>query len=48
MNSQIWGFGVLISSILLIVISIIKFKLHPFLALLLSGFYVGALLVIKP
>ena len=48
MDSQIWGVGVLISSILLIVISIIKFKLHPFLALLLSSFYVGVLMKMKP
>ena len=48
MNLQIWVLGVLISSILLIVISIIKFKLHPFLALLLSSFYVGALMGMKP
>ena len=48
MDSQIWELGVLISSILLIVISIIKFKLHPFLALLLSSFYVGVLMKMKP
>ena len=48
MKLQIWVLGVLISSILLIVISIIKFKLHPFLALLLSSFYVGALMGMKP
>ena len=48
MDLQIWTLGVLISSILLIVISIIKFKLHPFLALLLSSFYVGALMGMKP
>ena len=48
MDSQIWVLGVLITSILLIVISIIKFKLHPFLALLLSSFYVGALMGMKP
>ena len=48
MDLQIWVLSVLISSILLIVISIIKFKLHPFLALLLSSFYVGALMGMKP
>lgn len=48
MDSPIWVLGVLITSILLIVISIIKFKLHPFLALLLSSFYVGALMGMKP
>ena len=48
MDSPIWILGVLITSILLIVISIIKFKLHPFLALLLSSFYVGALMGMKP
>ena len=48
MDLQIWTLGVLISSILLIVTSIIKFKLHPFLALLLSSFYVGTLMGMKP
>ncbi len=48
MDLQIWVLSVLISSILLIVISIIKFKLHPFLALLLSSFYVGTLMGMKP
>lgn len=48
MDSQIWVLGVLISSILLIVISIVKLKLHPFLALLLSSFYVGILMGMKP
>ena len=48
MDLQIWVLGILISSILLIVISIIKFKFHPFLALLLSSFYVGALMGMKP
>ena len=44
MDSQLWIISVLITSIILIVISIIKFKLHPFLALLLASFYVGALM----
>lgn len=48
MDSQLWILGVLITSILLIVITIVKFKLHPFLALLLSSFYVGALMGMKP
>ncbi|OCF98865.1 D-serine transporter DsdX [Gilliamella sp. wkB308] len=48
MDSQIWVLGVLISSILLIVISIVKLKLHPFLALLLSSFYVAILMGMKP
>lgn len=48
MDSQFWVLGVLVTSILLIVISIVKCKLHPFLALLLSSFYVGALMGMKP
>ena len=48
MDSQLWIITVLITSIILIVISIIKFKLHPFLALLLASFYVGALMKMPP
>ena len=48
MDSQFWIICVLITSIILIVISIVKFKLHPFLALLLASFYVGALMRMAP
>lgn len=47
-SSQIWIVAVLISSIALIILSIVKLKLHPFLALLLSSFYVGLLMQMKP
>ncbi|WP_368938866.1 hypothetical protein, partial [Morganella morganii] len=33
MDSVMWMIGTLVFSILLIIISIIKFKFHPFLAL---------------
>ena len=39
---------VLVTSILLIILSIVKFKLHPFLALMLASFYVGLLMQMKP
>lgn len=48
MDSQLWLIAVLITSIALIIITIVKFKLHPFLALLLSSFYVGGLMGMKP
>ncbi|TCP93372.1 D-serine permease DsdX [Cricetibacter osteomyelitidis] len=48
MESQIWIITVLITSIALIIFAIVKFKLHPFLALLLSSFYVGSLMGMKP
>ena len=38
MDSVMWMIGTLVFSILLIIISIIKFKFHPFLALLLTSF----------
>lgn len=47
-SSQIWLIAVLISSIALIILTIVKFKFHPFLALLLSSFYVGLLMQMKP
>lgn len=40
--------GILVTSILLIIVSIVKFKLHPFLALMLASFYVGLLMQMKP
>lgn len=48
MNSQLWVMVVLISSLIVIVISIVKVKLHPFLALLLASFYVGVLMAMPP
>ena len=48
MESQIWVIGTLISSILMIVFSIVKFKLHPFLALLMASFYVGSMMGMQP
>lgn len=44
MASQIGVVAVLLSSMLLIVLSIVKFKLHPFIALLLASFFTGALM----
>lgn len=38
MDSNIWIIGTLILSIIMIVFSIVRFKLHPFLALLLASF----------
>ena len=48
MNSQLWVMAVLMSSLIVIVISIVKVKLHPFLALLLASFYVGVLMAMPP
>lgn len=48
MDTQFWLIAVLITSIMLIIVSIVKFKLHPFFALLLSGFYVGGLMGMSP
>lgn len=47
MNSQLWIICV-ITSIILIVISIVKCKLHSFLALLFASFYVGGLIGMAP
>lgn len=48
MESQLWIIATLLSSILLIVVSIVKFKLHPFLALLLASFFVGGMMGMAP
>ncbi|MCA6219999.1 D-serine transporter DsdX [Photorhabdus antumapuensis] len=48
MDSQPWVIGTLLTSIVLIVFTIIKLKIHPFLALLLASFYVGALMGMDP
>ncbi len=41
MESQIWVVSTLLISIVLIVLTIVKLKFHPFLALLLASFFVG-------
>lgn len=48
MDSVMWMIGTLVFSILLIIISIIKFKFHPFLALLLTSFFVGIAMNMEP
>ena len=48
MDSTIWLLITLISSIALIILSIVKLKLHPFLALLSAGFYVGIMMGMSP
>lgn len=48
MDSSILLIGILVSSIALIIFTIVKLKLHPFLSLLLSSFYVGTLMGMKP
>ncbi|MBW7981199.1 D-serine transporter DsdX [Enterobacillus tribolii] len=48
MDSQIWVVGTLLTSIILIIFTIVKLKVHPFLALLLASFYVGSLMGMNP
>ncbi|GAB1437347.1 D-serine transporter DsdX [Providencia sp.] len=48
MDSTMWMLGTLVISILLIIVSIIKFKFHPFLALLLASFFVGISMQMNP
>lgn len=48
MDSQIWVVGTLLSSIIIIILTIVKLKIHPFLALLLASFYVGLLMGMNP
>ena len=48
MDSQIWVVGTLLSSIIIIIFTIVKLKIHPFLALLLASFYVGLLMGMNP
>lgn len=48
MESHLWVIGTLITSIILIVVAIVKLKIHPFLALLLASFYVGILMGMEP
>ncbi|MFM5125950.1 D-serine transporter DsdX [Aeromonas veronii] len=48
MSSEVWVIATLLSSIVLIVVTIVKGKVHPFLALLLASFYVGTLMGMEP
>ena len=48
MNSEVWVVGTLLTSIILIVVTIVKGKVHPFLALLLASFYVGTMMGMTP
>ena len=48
MESQIWVVSTLLISIVLIVLTIVKLNLHPFLALLLASFFVGAMMGMGP
>ncbi|EQC1054688.1 TPA: D-serine transporter DsdX [Providencia rettgeri] len=48
MDSTMWMISTLVISILLIIVSIIKFKFHPFLALLLASFFVGISMQMNP
>lgn len=48
MDSTMWMIGTLVINILLIIVSIIKFKFHPFLALLLASFFVGISMQMNP
>ena len=48
MHSQIWVVSTLLISIVLIVLTIVKFKCHPFLALLLASFFVGTMMGMGP
>jgi D-serine transporter len=48
MGSQVWVVATLLVSIVLIVLTIVKLKFHPFLALLLASFFVGAMMGMSP
>lgn len=48
MDSHIWVAVTLIASIALIILTIVKFKFHPFLALLLASFFVGGMMGMGP
>lgn len=48
MDSQLWIIGTLCISILLIIFTIVKCKIHPFLALLLASFFVGVMMRMNP
>ncbi|MFJ5455732.1 D-serine transporter DsdX [Pectobacterium sp. CHL-2024] len=48
MTTPLWTVSVLLASIAIIVVTIVKFKLHPFLALLLASFFTGTLMGMNP
>lgn len=48
MEGNFWDIIILLSSICLIIFSILKLKLHPFLALLLASFFVGLTMQMQP
>ncbi|MBK4466305.1 D-serine transporter DsdX [Enterobacter asburiae] len=48
MGSQVWVVATLLVSIVLIILTIVKLKFHPFLALLLASFFVGAMMGMSP
>lgn len=48
MSHQLWIIGILCTSIMLIIFTIVKMKLHPFLALLMASFYVGITMGMNP
>nr|WED69755.1 hypothetical protein PJ912_09330 [Pectobacterium colocasium] len=48
MMTPFWTVTVLLLSIIIIVVTIVKYRLHPFLALLLASFFVGTLTGMDP
>lgn len=48
MITPFWTVIVLLLSISIIVVTIVKYRLHPFLALLLASFFVGTLMGMDP
>lgn len=48
MHAQIWVVSTLLISIVLIVLTIVKFKFLPFLPPLLASFFVGAMMGMGP
>lgn len=48
MDSHVWVAVTLIASIALIILTIVRFKFHPFLALLLASFFVGGMMGMGP
>lgn len=48
METNFLDVGILLTSICLIIFTILKFKLHPFLALLLASFFVGLAMNMQP
>lgn len=48
MHAQIWVVSTLLISIVLIVLTVVKFKFPPFLPPLLASFFVGAMMGMGP